>query len=90
MRLPLNRHIGRLDRFMASLYEPVSAQSLAVLRMAFGLIMAYDVWRFFHYDRIHRYYDRPEFWFNSVEALCTRRRLSRRLEPASPRQVKNG
>jgi len=36
MRLPLNKHIGRLDRFMASLYEPVSAQSLAVLRMAFG------------------------------------------------------
>ncbi|HEX9904844.1 MAG TPA: HTTM domain-containing protein [Propylenella sp.] len=63
MRLPLNKHIGRLDRFMASLYEPVSAQSLAVLRMAFGLIMAYDVWRFFHYDRIHRYYVEPEFWF---------------------------
>ena len=41
MRLPLSKHIGRLDRFMASLYEPVSAQSLAVLRMAFGLIMAY-------------------------------------------------
>ena len=90
MRPRLKQYFGRADRFIESFNGPVSAQSLAVLRMAFGLIMAYDVWRFFHYDRIHRYYDRPEFWFNSVEALCTRRRLSRRLEPASPRQVKNG
>lgn len=63
MPLAITRRFGRLDRFVDVLHEPVSAQSLAVLRMGFGLLMAYDVWRFFRDDRIYRYYVEPEFLF---------------------------
>lgn len=51
------------NRFVGRLHERVSIQSLALLRMAFGLIMVWDVWRFFYYDRIERYYVQPDFWF---------------------------
>jgi hypothetical protein len=61
--LALPQQSSRFDRFLAQLHEPVSVQSLAVLRMAFGLIMAYDVWRFFLHDRISRYYVEPDFFF---------------------------
>lgn len=54
----------RLDRFVALLHERVSVQSLAVFRMCFGLILAYDVWRFFRADRIYRYYVEPDFLFS--------------------------
>lgn len=60
----LIRRIGRFDRFVGFLHESVSVQSLAALRMAFGLIMAYDVWRFFLADHIHHYYVEPEFLFS--------------------------
>jgi len=46
------------------LHEQVSIQSLAAFRMAFGLLMAFDVWRFFRADRIYRYYVQPEFLFS--------------------------
>jgi hypothetical protein len=52
-----------LDRFLTYLHEPVSVQSIAVLRMAFGLTLVWDVWRFFYYDRIYRYYVQPDFFF---------------------------
>ena len=57
------RPLGWLDRLVVYLHKRVSAQSLAAFRIAFGLIVAYDVYRFFKYDRIYRYYVEPEFWF---------------------------
>ena len=64
MRSPAARPaLQSLDRFVGYLHGSVSGQSLAVFRIAFGLIMAYDVWRFVKYDRLYRYYVEPEFWF---------------------------
>lgn len=38
------------------LAEPISIQSLVVVRVAFGLILLWDWWRYVRYDRIVRYY----------------------------------
>ncbi len=54
---------GRRAAILPDLAAPVSIQSLAVLRMAFGVLMVWDVWRFFQHDRIHRYYVEPDFHF---------------------------
>lgn len=51
------------DALSEKLSQPVSALSLAVLRILFGALMIWDVWRFFHHDRIRRYYVEPEFFF---------------------------
>ncbi|MEJ6394840.1 HTTM domain-containing protein [Gymnodinialimonas sp. 2305UL16-5] len=45
------------------LEAPISIQSLVVIRIAFGLILAWDWWRYVNYDRIHRYYVEPDFNF---------------------------
>lgn len=45
------------------LYAPVDVMPLAVFRMAFGIIMLWEVWRYFRYDRISRYYIEPDFHF---------------------------
>lgn len=45
------------------LSPPVSAQSLAMFRIAFGALLLWDCWRFIKYDRIWRYYVAPEFHF---------------------------
>ncbi len=50
--------------FIDRLHRPVSLQSLAVFRMAFGLLLAWDVWRFIRDDRISRYYAEPDFLFS--------------------------
>ncbi|MGF1625551.1 MAG: HTTM domain-containing protein [Alphaproteobacteria bacterium] len=46
-----------------ALSAPVSAQSLAAFRIAFGALMLWDCWRFIKYDRIWRYYVAPDFHF---------------------------
>ena len=43
----------------ARLFQPVDIASLVFFRIAFGAIMLWEVWRFFHYDRIERYYIEP-------------------------------
>lgn len=45
------------------LYAPVDSASLTVFRVAFGAIMIWEVWRFFQYGRIARYYIDPTFYF---------------------------
>ncbi|MEJ6402164.1 HTTM domain-containing protein [Yoonia sp. 2307UL14-13] len=45
------------------LETPISIQSLVVVRVAFGLILAWDCWRYIHYDRIYRYYVEPDMLF---------------------------
>lgn len=42
---------------------PVSAQSLAMFRIAFGALLLWDCWRFIKYDRIWRYYVAPDIHF---------------------------
>jgi hypothetical protein len=45
------------------LFSPVDASSLVVFRICFGLIMLWEVWRYWSYDWISRYYIEPEFNF---------------------------
>lgn len=52
-----------LTAFNDKLSQPVSALSLAMLRILFGALIVWDVWRFYHYDRIRRYYVEPDFFF---------------------------
>lgn len=55
---------------------PVSGQSLAVFRMFFGLVMLWEVQRYFQRGWINRYWIDPEFnfkyeWFEWVQPLST-------------------
>jgi vitamin K-dependent gamma-carboxylase len=45
------------------LFAPTDIASLVVFRIAFGAIMVWEVWRFFEYGRIARYYIDPSFYF---------------------------
>lgn len=47
----------------ARLFAPVSALPLAYLRVMFGLIMLWEVWRYFDHGWIARYYITPRFFF---------------------------
>jgi len=61
---PIPTSPSLLSRFVDRLHAPVPIQSLAVLRIAFGLLLAWDVWRFIRDDRISRYYTQPDFLFS--------------------------
>lgn len=50
-------------RFRARLFRPEDAASLGALRVAFGLLMAWEVLRFFQHGWIWRYYIDPPFHF---------------------------
>jgi HTTM domain/Vitamin K-dependent gamma-carboxylase, lumenal domain len=54
---------GWFDRLKLYLSAPVSAQSLAVMRIVFGLIMTWEYMRFVGANRIVRYYAEPMFNF---------------------------
>lgn len=45
------------------LFQPVSVESMAVFRMAFGAILIWEVFRYFAADRIRRFYVEPQFLF---------------------------
>ncbi|MFW5696781.1 MAG: HTTM domain-containing protein [Phototrophicaceae bacterium] len=45
------------------LFAPVDIMPLVFFRLAFGIIMLWEVWRYFRYDRIFRYYVEPTFYF---------------------------
>ncbi|MEO1669015.1 MAG: HTTM domain-containing protein [Chloroflexota bacterium] len=51
------------NRLHTYLYRPVSIVPLVLFRVAFGAIMIWEVWRYFHYDRVERYYMRPLTFF---------------------------
>ncbi|MEM1365990.1 MAG: HTTM domain-containing protein [Pseudomonadota bacterium] len=59
----LNAQRSWAKRVTAHLGAPVSIQSLVVIRVAFGLILAWDCWRYIKYDRISRYYVEPDVLF---------------------------
>lgn len=50
-------------RFIDPLFEQVDAASLAFFRVAFGLIMLVECWRFWSHGWIERYYIEPQFLF---------------------------
>jgi vitamin K-dependent gamma-carboxylase len=48
----------------AHLFAPVDITSLVVFRLFFGAIMLWEVWRYFAYGWIGRYYIEPTFYFS--------------------------
>ncbi len=46
------------------LFAPVDISFLVYLRIIFGAIMLWEVWRYFSYDWIRRYYIEPTFYFH--------------------------
>lgn len=51
------------DRLAAHLFKPVDASSLVFFRIAFGVIMLVEVWRFWSFDWIAGFYIAPDFLF---------------------------
>ncbi len=51
-------------RSVNRLFDPISILPLVFFRVAFGGLMLWEVWRYFHYDRIARYYIEPTFYFH--------------------------
>lgn len=47
-----------------ALFRQIDILPLVYFRVMFGGIMLWEVWRYFHHDRIVRYYIEPEFWFH--------------------------
>lgn len=59
---------------LSALFENVSAQSIALFRIFFGVIMLWEVYKYFDRGWIRRYWVEPEFnfkyeWFQWVEPL---------------------
>lgn len=52
-----------LDKVKQSLFKSVDISSLAFFRIAFGLIMCWEVCRYFYYGWIKRYWIDPDFYF---------------------------
>ncbi|WP_455203574.1 HTTM domain-containing protein [Kaarinaea lacus] len=52
-----------LQSLKQKLFTPVDASSVAVFRIGFGLILLWDVWRYFAHDWIGRFYIEPGFYF---------------------------
>lgn len=46
------------------LFNPIDIMPLVLFRVAFGGIMVWEVWRYFHFDRVYRYYIEPIFTFH--------------------------
>lgn len=46
-----------------NIFQPVPIAQLVIFRISFGLLMLWEVWRYFHYDWIRRYYIEPAFHF---------------------------
>ena len=59
----MQRRASLRQRFVDPLFEQVDASSLAFFRVAFGLIMLVECWRFWSKGWIERYYIEPEFFF---------------------------
>lgn len=48
---------------LARLFEPIDLASLAVFRIAFGLLLVWEVWRYFHNGWVGSVYIAPPFHF---------------------------
>ncbi|MFC1774161.1 HTTM domain-containing protein [Pseudomonadota bacterium] len=52
-----------LEGTRQNMFKAVDASSLVVFRIGFGLIMLWEVWRYWSYDWITKYYIEPDFHF---------------------------
>jgi vitamin K-dependent gamma-carboxylase len=52
-----------LKGFINRLFQPIDIAPLVFFRIGFGALMLWEVWRYFEYDRIARYYIEPDFFF---------------------------
>jgi len=52
-----------IDTLAKRAFEPVDIASLIFFRIAFGLLMVWEVWRYFHYGWIASYWIAPRFLF---------------------------
>ena len=59
-RTAIQRRAALWDRLFAA----VPIVPLVIFRVAFGMIMLWEVWRYFTYGWIERYYIRPGFYFS--------------------------
>ena len=62
----MNGLLGLGSRLQSHFETPISIQSLVVVRIAFGSILAWDWWRYVDNTRIHRYYVEPGMLFPFV------------------------
>ncbi|GAB4521891.1 MAG: hypothetical protein OHK0046_33750 [Anaerolineae bacterium] len=60
----MNRFLNRMSNSIQQLFDPVDIAPLIVFRVAFGSLMLWEVWRYFHFNRIARYYVEPSFFFH--------------------------
>lgn len=54
---------GKSSSLIDSLFNPVDIASLVFFRIAFGLIMLWEVWRYVDHEWIGKYYIEPSFHF---------------------------
>jgi len=54
----------RLQSIFNQLFAPLDIMPLVFIRVMFGGIILWEVWRYFHYDRVFRYYIDPIFYFH--------------------------
>ena len=52
-----------LKSFLEKLYQPANISSLVFFRFCFGLIMFWEVCRYYYFDWIKHYYIEPPFHF---------------------------
>lgn len=55
--------LSKLKQLQQHLFQPVEIASLALYRMAFGLILFYEVIQFYNHGWIEKYYMNPGFYF---------------------------
>ncbi len=53
-----------MTRIRKDAFKAIDIAPLVLFRIAFGAIMLWEVWRYFHFDRINRYYINPTFYFS--------------------------
>jgi len=53
----------RIKTTLSRLFDPIDIAPLVFFRIAFGALMLWEVWRYFEYDRIARYYVEPTYFF---------------------------
>src|SRR6266480_1954295 len=54
----------RRDSFLSRLFSPVDIASIAIFRIAFGLILLWEVVRYFQNGWIREYFIDPQFHFS--------------------------
>lgn len=52
-----------MQRLLTRLTQPLDILPLVFFRVAFGLIMLWECWRYFNFNRIVRYFIAPDFYF---------------------------